>query len=151
MYLLLLLFLLQTYISNVLAYKPLADTFLANISSKVPDLDLSNGGLLSPILQLRPTGSPGHAAVQAHFVRTFNQLLPKWTLEWQNSTARNLNDREEAVENLIFSREPPWTRPGQANFLTFAAHYDSEVQHINAADGAVPCALLLRMFINLPP
>src|SRR3569833_1324361 len=50
---------------------------------------------------------------------------------------------------LVFRREPPGTRPGQTNFLTFAAHYDCRAGSVGAADGAAPCAGLLHIARSL--
>lgn len=50
--------------------------------------------------------------------------------------------------NLIFKREPPWTKPGQANLLTLVAHYDSRSQpeaFVGATDSAVSCAILMHV------
>ena len=49
-------------------------------------------------------------------------------------------------QNLIFKREPPWVKPGQANLLTLVAHYDSKIApegFIGATDSAAPCAMLM--------
>lgn len=50
--------------------------------------------------------------------------------------------------NLIFKREPPWTKPGEANLLTLAAHYDSRAipdGFIGATDSAASCAILMHV------
>jgi glutaminyl-peptide cyclotransferase len=47
---------------------------------------------------------------------------------------------------MIFKREPPWVKPGQANLLTLVAHYDSKYQpegFVGAIDSAAPCAMLM--------
>jgi glutaminyl-peptide cyclotransferase len=110
-------------------------------------LEPENGRLLSPILKPRVPGSEGHAAVQQHFVGFFATELPAWTLEWHNSTAI-VAGLEVPIASLVFRREPPWTRLGQANWLTLAAHYDSKILphgYVGATDGAVPCAVLMHV------
>ena len=129
------------------AYKPLSDGFLQNISSGGLDFDPNYGKLLSPILIPRVPGSEGHSVVQHHFVNFFSTELPRWTLEWYNSTA-TVAGIEVPIANLVFQREPPWTKPGQANWLTLAAHYDSkDLPHgfVGATDGAIPCAVLMHV------
>jgi len=129
------------------AYKPLSNSFLQTISSGGSDFDPNNGTLLSPILKPRALGSVGHSAVQHHFVNFFSTELPRWKLKWYNSTSILPNGTEVAIENLVFEREPPWTKEGQANWLTLAAHYDSKTVpegYIGATDGAVPCAILMH-------
>lgn len=80
----------------------------------------------------------------------FQRELPKWSIEWQNSTGRTpiteLN--EVPFKNIVFKREPPWTQPGQANLLTLVAHFDSKItpkNFIGATDSAVPCAVLMHV------
>ncbi|KAE9377297.1 glutaminyl-peptide cyclotransferase [Stipitochalara longipes BDJ] len=129
-------------------YKSLSDGFLQNISSGAPDFDPNHGALLSPILRPRVPGTAGHAAVQHHFVNFFSTKLPKWTLEWYNSTAKSSTGTKIPIANLVFKREPPWTKQGQANYLTLAAHYDSKSVPeglIGATDSAVPCAILMHV------
>jgi len=134
------------FITN--AYKPLSDSFLRNISSGGLDLNPKNGALLSPILTPRVPGTAGHAAVQHHFVDFFSTKLPRWTLDWYNSTSKLSTGAEIPISNLIFRREPPWTKKGQANYLTLAAHYDSKSVpegFIGATDSAVSCAILMHV------
>lgn len=131
---------LLVFISCVSAYAPLSDAFLGNVSA------LNYEALLSPILIPRVPGSVGHTSVQHHFVDFFNINLPKWNLEWYNSTAKTQAGTDVAIANLVVRREPPWTKPGQANWLTLAAHYDSKTipgGSIGATDG-VTCAMLMR-------
>ena len=55
---------------------------------------------------------------------------------------------EIVISSLVFQREPPWTKQGQANWLTLAAHYDSKnlpEGFIGASDSAVPCAILMHV------
>lgn len=143
MFLILHSLLLLTY-----AYKPLSDSFLRNISSGGLDFDPDYGTLLSPILTPRVPGTTGHSAVQRHFVNFFSTELPRWTIEWYNSTLRIPAGAEVPIANLVFKREPPWTKQGQANWLTLAAHYDSKnvpEGFVGATDSAVPCAILMHV------
>jgi glutaminyl-peptide cyclotransferase len=130
------------------AYSTLSNDFLRNISSGATDFDPKNGSLLSPILTPRVPGTTGHSQVQQHFVDYFATELPKYVLEWQNSTSKTPDGAEIPISNLIFKREPPWTKPGQANWLTLAAHYDSKnipEGFVGATDSAVPCAILMHI------
>ncbi|KAK2624388.1 hypothetical protein QTJ16_006338 [Diplocarpon rosae] len=141
-------FLLLCLLPGSIAYTPLGKGFLRNISAGSPDLDPSIGRLLSPILVPRVPGTDGHAAVQHHFVDFFRDELPKWKQEWVNSTSISSSGIAIPISNLVVSREPPWTKPGQANWLTLAAHYDSKRSpdgSVGAADGAVPCAILMHV------
>lgn len=135
---------------TVAAYKPLSDSFLRAVPSPGDDFDINNGALLAPILIPRVPGSEGSVKVQQHFVDFFQRELPKWSIEWQNSTGRTpiteLN--EVPFRNIVFKREPPWTKPGQANLLTLVAHFDSKMvpkDFIGATDSAVPCAVLMHV------
>jgi glutaminyl-peptide cyclotransferase len=140
--------LLTTLILQTTAYKPLSDSFLRAIPSPGSALDPTNGTLLAPILIPRVPGTPGQKTVQQHFVSYFQRELPRWTLEWQNSTAKTpiSGSTQLPFANLIVKREPPWVKPGQSNLLTLVAHYDSKYTpagFIGATDSAVPCALLM--------
>lgn len=130
------------------AYKPLSDSFLRAIPSPGQHIDPKDGGLLAPILIPRVPGTPGQIVAQQHFVNYFQEQLPNWTFEWQNSTSTTptSGDTELPFANLIFKREPPWVKPGQANLLTLVAHYDSKYQpdgFIGATDSAAPCAMMM--------
>ncbi|KAF2788473.1 hypothetical protein K505DRAFT_255433, partial [Melanomma pulvis-pyrius CBS 109.77] len=135
----------------VSAYKPLSDSFLRAIPSPEPkDFDIKTGALLAPILIPRVPGTPGQTTVQHHFVDFFARELPKWTMEWQNSSATTpiSGSGKLPFGNLIFKREPPWVKPGQANLLTLVAHYDSKYRpegFIGATDSAAPCAMLMHV------
>lgn len=96
----------------------------------------------------RVPGTPGQTTVQHHFVDYFQRSLPEWTIQWQNSTSRTpvSGGAELPFANLVFKREPPWVKPGQANYLTLVAHYDSKYQpegFVGATDSAAPCAMLM--------
>lgn len=130
------------------AYKPLSDSFLRAIPSPGDDIDPKSGSLLAPLLIPRVPGTPGQTAAQHHLASFFTSNLPKWTLEWQNSTSKTpiSGGTELPFANLIAKREPPWVKPGQANLLTLVAHYDSKYTpagFIGATDSAAPCAMLM--------
>jgi len=138
---------LQSLLMTTHAYMPLSDDFLRNVSSGGPDFEAGNGAILSPILVPRVPGTASHASVQHHFINFFSTQLPKWKLQWYNSTATTSNGANIPISNLVFSREPPWTKVGQANWLTLAVHYDSKSLpegHIGATS-AVPCAILMHV------
>jgi glutaminyl-peptide cyclotransferase len=141
---------LLVLIGSARAYKPLSDAVLRNIPSGDNDYDINNGPLLAPLLIPRVPGTPGQTTAQQHFVDFFHKELPKWSIEWQNSTGKTpaTGDRELDFANLLFRREPPWTKPGQANYLTLVAHYDSKIEpkgFIGATDSAAPCAVLMHV------
>lgn len=143
-----LLFLLAATAAS--AYKPLSDSFLRAVPGPGADFDIDNGSLLAPILIPRVPNSEGSMKVQQHFVDFFQRELPKWSIEWNNSTSKTPATGSEDVpfRNIIFKREPPWTRPGQANLLTLVAHFDSKLTptgFIGATDSAVPCAVLMHV------
>lgn len=132
------------------AYSPLSDSFLRAVPGPGDDFDIHNGALLAPILIPRVPGTPGSVQVQQHFANFFQKELPKWTTEWQNSTAQTpaTGSRDVPFNNIIFKREPPWTRTGQANLLTLVAHFDSKLTpegFIGATDSAAPCAMLMHV------
>ncbi|POS69256.1 glutaminyl-peptide cyclotransferase [Diaporthe helianthi] len=132
------------------AYSPLSDSFLRAVPSPGDDFDIHNGALLAPILIPRVPGTPGSIQVQQHFIDFFQKELPKWTTEWQNSTGQTpaTGSRDVPFNNMIFKREPPWTKTGQANLLTLVAHFDSKLTpegFIGATDSAAPCAILLHV------
>lgn len=132
------------------AYKPLSDSFLRAVPSPDADFDINNGALLAPILIPRVPGTEGSLKVQQHFINFFQRELPKWTIEWQNSTSQTpaTGVRDIPFANIIFKREPPWTKVGQANLLTLVAHFDSKMTpngFIGATDSAVPCAVLMHV------
>lgn len=137
----------------VSAYKPLSDSFLKAIPSPASDFDIENGALLAPLLIPRVPGTSGQIKAQKHLVGFFQRELPKWTIEWQNSTSTTpaTGSKELPFANLIIKREPPWVKPGQSNLLTLVAHYDSKKTSleglegfIGATDSAAPCAMLMH-------
>ncbi|KAK3940392.1 kinase-like domain-containing protein [Diplogelasinospora grovesii] len=139
-----------TLVPSVSAYKPLSDAFLRSVPAVVDesDFDIHTGRLLSPILIPRVPGTDGQRIVQEHFVSYFSRELPRWEIQWQNSTQKTPGNKELPFQNLVFRREPPWVKPGQSNLLTLVAHYDSKIEpkgFIGATDSAVPCAILMHV------
>ncbi|KAK5631507.1 hypothetical protein RRF57_007221 [Xylaria bambusicola] len=132
------------------AYAQLSDTALRNVPSGDDALNPHTGSLLSPILIPRVPGTPGSIAVQHHIVDFFARELPLWRLEWQNSTSRTpaTGTTEIPFSNLIFTRDPPWTKgSGDVGRLALVAHYDSLYKpegFIGASDSAAPCAILMQ-------
>jgi glutaminyl-peptide cyclotransferase len=144
-----LLVLSATLSQVIVAYSPLSDDTLKNIPSPDADFDIHNGPILAPILIPRVPGSPGSAAVQQHFVNFFRTNLPKWTIEFQNSTSKTPVSGGEEVPfiNIIITRDPPWTQPGEVGRLNLVAHFDSKYSpegFIGAIDSAAPCAMIMH-------
>jgi len=145
-----LLLALSLLVLSAAAYTQLSDESLKRIPSAGRDFDIHNGALLAPILIPRVPGTPGSRAVQDHFVKFFKQRLPKWKMQWQNSTSKTpaTGSRDVPFANLIFQRDPPWASPGDVSRLTLVAHYDSLYRpegFIGATDSAAPCAMLLHV------
>lgn len=133
----------------VTAYTPLSDETLKSLPSAGADFDIKTGSILSPILIPRVPGTPGSAAVQQHFVDWFTAHLPKWTIEFQNSTATTpaTGDRQIPFVNIIITRDPPWAQFGDVGRLALVAHYDSKLTpagFIGATDSAAPCAMIMH-------
>ncbi|RYP34099.1 hypothetical protein DL767_004434 [Monosporascus sp. MG133] len=140
------------FIVPTAAYTELSDDFLSGIPSGDADFDIKDGKLLAPILIPRVPGTEGQARAQEHFVAFFREELPEWRVEWYNSTSTTpaTGDRQVPFANLLFRRDPPWTRdsPGRAGYLTLVAHYDSKLKpdgFIGATDSAAPCAMLMHV------
>jgi hypothetical protein len=136
-------------VSQIAAYTPLSDATLKNLPSAGSDFDIHNGALLAPILIPRVPGSEGSARVRQHFVDFFQAHLPQWRIEYQNSTSKTPATGNEDVPfiNLIMTRDPPWTQPGDVGRLTLVAHYDSKREpkgFIGAIDSAAPCAMIMH-------
>lgn len=134
---------------GVAAYIPLSDETLQNLPAAGPDFDINSGSILAPILIPRVPGTPGSAAVQQHFADWFKTNLPKWTLEFQNSTSRTpaTGNQDVPFTNIIVTRDPPWARPGDVGRLALVAHYDSKLTppgFIGATDSAAPCAMIMH-------
>lgn len=133
----------------VRAYSSLSDGSLHAIPGPGDDFNIKTGKLLAPILRSRVPGSPGSTAVLNHFVNYFKTTLPKWQISFQNSTSKTpaTGDQEIPFVNMIASRDPPWSNPGDVDRLTLVAHYDSKLTpdgFIGATDSAAPCAMLMH-------
>jgi glutaminyl-peptide cyclotransferase len=134
---------------GVWAYTALSDDTLKNLPAAGADFDIRNGALLAPLLIPRVPGTPGSKVAQQHIVDFFSTHLPKWTIEYQNSTSKTpmTGDREVPFVNLIMTRDPPWTKLGEVGRLSLVAHYDSKLipeGFIGATDSAAPCAMILH-------
>lgn len=141
--------LLNLFGSLTSAYTPLSDETLRNIPKAGADFDIHTGSILAPILIPRVPGTPGSIAVQNHFIDWFKTNLPKWTIEIQNSTATTpaTGSKQVPFANIIITRDPPWTQPGDAGRLALVAHYDSKLTptgFIGATDSAAPCAMIMH-------
>ncbi len=145
-----LLLLFYPYLNGrVWAYTALSDNTLKNLPATGADFDIHNGPLLAPLLIPRVPGTPGSKAAQKHLVDFFSTALPEWTVEYQNSTSKTpmTGDRDIPFVNLIMTRDPPWTKPGEVGRLSLVAHYDSKLMpegFIGATDSAAPCAMILH-------
>lgn len=134
----------------VLAYTLLSDKTLKNLPAPGADFDIHDGALLAPLLIPRVPGTPGSETARQHLVDFFSTYLPKWTIEYQNSTSKTpvTGDKDVPFVNLIMTRDPPWTKPGEVGRLNLAAHYDSKITpegFIGATDSAAPCAMILHV------
>ncbi|RKF55666.1 Glutaminyl-peptide cyclotransferase [Erysiphe neolycopersici] len=130
------------------AYAIFSDETIKNIPLPGEDFNINTGKILAPILIPRVSGTEGSTIVQQHFVNWFSTNLPSWKIEFQNSTSTTpvTGDRLVPFVNLIFTRDPPWARPGDVGRLVLAAHYDSKYDppgFIGAIDSAAPCAILM--------
>lgn len=134
----------------VRAITPLSDTTLQNIPSAGSDFDINNqAGILAPILIPRVAGTEGSVKVRQHFADFFTTQLPKWNIEYQNSTSKTpvTGNKDVPFVNMIMTRDPPWATPGNIGRLTLVAHYDSKLEpkgFIGAVDSAAPCAMLMH-------
>ncbi|KAI9662661.1 MAG: hypothetical protein M1831_002704 [Alyxoria varia] len=131
-------------------YKVLSDETLHRLPDGGKDFDIKNGALLAPILQPRVPGSPGQEAVLQHFVNFFNTSLPKWKIDFQNSTSITPTSagKEIPFKNLILTRDPPHSQPGDVGRLALVAHFDSLSTlegFIGAIDSAAPCAMIMHV------
>lgn len=134
---------------HALSYSILSNDTLRSIPEPGSDFDIKNGALLAPILRPRVPGTPGSTAVLQHFVDFFKNSLPEWKLDFQNSTSTTPTSGGKDVPfvNLIATRDPPDTNPGEVGRLALVAHYDSLAKpegFIGAIDSAAPCAMLLH-------
>ena len=136
-------------VSIASSYATLSDETLRGLPGPGDDFHIKDGALLAPILQTRVPGTPGSTAVLTHFVDFFQQSLPKWTLSFQNSSAKTPLSGESEVPfvNLIATRDPPWALDGEVGRLALVAHYDSKLDppgFIGAIDSAAPCAMIMH-------
>lgn len=136
-------------ILGVSAYTRLSDETLKNLPTAGDDFDIHTGSLLAPILIPRVPGSQGSIDVQNHFINWFSTNLPKWTVQIQNSTATTpvTGNKQVPFANIIITRDPPWTQPGDVGRLALVAHYDSKLTptgFIGATDSAAPCAMIMH-------
>jgi glutaminyl-peptide cyclotransferase len=141
--------LLATILLGISAFTPLSDETLQSLPSAGPDFDIHNGEILAPILIPRVPGTPGSLVVQQHFADWFRVHLPKWTIEFQNSTSKTpaTGDIQVPFVNFIITRDPPWAKPGDVGRLALVAHYDSKLTppgFIGATDSAAPCAIIMH-------
>lgn len=131
------------------AYEILSDESLKTLPRPNNDFDIHSGALLSPILRPRVPGTDGHTAVLNHFADYFQTTLPKWRVEYQNSTSKTPVSKGKDVPfvNFIAARDAPWAAVGDVGRLTFVAHYDSKLEpegFIGAIDSAAPCAMIMH-------
>ena len=143
------IFQLVLFVGRATAYTAISDETLSAIPGPGNDFDIKTGKLLAPILRPRVPGTPGSTAVLNHFVDFFKTSLPKWNISYQNSTSKTpaTGDSDIPFVNIIVSRDPPWTTPGEVSRLTLVAHYDSKLtpaDFIGATDSAAPCAMLMH-------
>jgi glutaminyl-peptide cyclotransferase len=132
-----------------LAYVPLSEKTLKTLPGPGSDFDIRSGALLAPLLRTRVPGTDGSVAVQEHFVNFFRTNLPKWRIDFQNSTSTTplSNGEQVPFKNIIITRDPPWATDGEVGRLALVAHYDSKIHptgFIGATDSAAPCAMLLH-------
>jgi hypothetical protein len=145
---------LTSLLLGISAFTPLSDETLKELPSAGTDFDIHDGAILAPILIPRVAGTPGSTLVQQHFVNWFQQYLPKWTIEFQNSTSKTpaTGDKQVPFVNFIITRDPPWAKPGDVGRLALVAHYDSKLNDthmtppdfIGATDSAAPCAIIMH-------
>lgn len=145
--------------TSIAAYGKLSDASLTSIPEAGQDFDIKHGRILAPILVPRVPGTPGSQAVQRHFVDFFAQELPEWKVEFQNSSATTPKTGTDQIPfvNIIATRDPPWTTPGEVGHLALVAHYDSlwdtidghSEGFVGAVDSAAPCAMLLHAARNI--
>ncbi|KAL4782477.1 hypothetical protein BJX76DRAFT_290689 [Aspergillus varians] len=130
-------------------YQDVSDATLKALPRPGKDFDIHDGAILSPILIPRVAGTPGSAAVQTHFADFFRTSLPKWHIEFQNSTFLTpvSDGKEVPFVNFIAYRDPPWAAKGDVGRLALVAHYDSKYEpegFIGAIDSAAPCAMIMH-------
>ena len=131
------------------AYSPISDESLKAIPRPGEDFDIKTGKILAPILIPRVPGTEGQATVLNHLVSFFKTELPQWDVEIQNSTSKTpvTGNDDIPFHNVIVTRDPPGTSPGEVGYLTLVAHWDSKRTpegFIGAIDSAAPVAMLMH-------
>ncbi|KAL6238887.1 hypothetical protein BDW75DRAFT_200529 [Aspergillus navahoensis] len=131
------------------AYRDVSDRTLKALSRPGKDFDIHDGAILSPILIPRVPGTSGSTAVLNHFADFFRTSLPKWNVEFQNSTSTTpvSHGKQIPFVNFIAYRDPPFAAKGDVGRLTLVAHYDSKYEpegFIGAIDSAAPCAMIMH-------
>ena len=131
------------------AFTTLSDSSLSAIPDPGNDFNIKDGKLLSPLLRTRVPGTEGNIAAQNHFADFFKNDLPQWKVSYQNSSQKIpvMNNDVYPFTNLIVTRDPPWSSPGEVGYLTLVAHFDSlwtPEGFIGAIDSAAPCAMLMH-------
>ena len=139
-----------TWTEHAVAYTPLSEETLRALPDPGNDFDINSGAILSPILRPRVSGSDGSTYVQNHIVDFFMTSLPKWDISFQNSTSKTpaTGNQDIPFINIIATRDPPWTTPGEVSRLALVAHYDSKLTphgFIGATDSAAPCAMIMHV------
>ena len=132
------------------AYTALSEESLRALPDPGNDFDITSGAILSPILRPRVSGSDGSTYVRNHIVDFFKTSLPKWDISFQNSTSKTpaTGNQDIPFVNIIATRDPPWTIPGEVSRLALVAHYDSKLTpsgFIGATDSAAPCAMIMHV------
>ena len=139
---------------HCIAYESLSDETLRSLPEPGSDFDIHDGVLLAPILQPRVPGTPGSETVRKHITDFFKVHLPKWNVELHSSSSKTPTSGDEEVPfvNIIATRDPPRSKPGEVGRLALVAHYDSKMEpegFIGATDSAAPCAMLLHVARSL--
>ncbi|CBX94627.1 hypothetical protein LEMA_P116300.1 [Plenodomus lingam JN3] len=140
---------LLSLLSLATAYHVLSDETLKHLPGPGDDFDIKTGSIMAPILVPRVSGTEGNAAVRKHFVDFFASHLPDWRVELHNSTSTTpvSKGKEVPFVNIIATRDPPNSLPGDVSRLALVAHYDSKYTptgFIGATDSAAPCAMILH-------
>ncbi|KAG4086536.1 hypothetical protein H8356DRAFT_1434448 [Neocallimastix lanati (nom. inval.)] len=113
--------------------------------SKVVNLNIKTGELLTPLLVERVVGTESHKKVQEFIVNHFKGL--QWEMEKDTFDAETPLGTK-TFNNYIFTKNPLSERR-----IVLAAHYDSKYfkneVFIGATDSAAPCAILMDIAESL--
>jgi len=113
--------------------------------SKIANLNIKNGDLLTPLLVERVVGTESHKKVQEFIVNHFKRL--QWEMEKDTFDAETPLGIK-TFNNYIFTKNPLSERR-----IVLAAHYDSKYfkneVFIGATDSAAPCAILMDIAESL--